>query len=143
NLDIDLHLAEGVGHAEIDPMQRDRLTRIARHRDADQVAAADDAVGRIELDPARARQVDLHPGVSRSAPAMSREAIVRRAQVTRDKPRSNAEPPQRLDHQERVVTTGAGARLQRVERMLRALLMTLAIGEVLTDAMSHRREDVE
>ena len=35
--------------------------------DADQVAIADDAVGRVEFDPARARHVDLAPGVGRAA----------------------------------------------------------------------------
>ena len=39
------------------PDQRHRLTRIAHHRDPDQVAVADNAVGRIELDPAGARQI--------------------------------------------------------------------------------------
>ena len=33
-------------------MQRQRLARIARDRDANEIARADDAVGRIELDPA-------------------------------------------------------------------------------------------
>jgi hypothetical protein len=48
-------------------MQRDCLHRIARHRDTDQIARALDAVGRIELDPARIRQIDLHPCMGRAA----------------------------------------------------------------------------
>ena len=39
-------------------------------RDADQVTASDDAVGRVELDPAGARQVNLAPGVCRAAAAV-------------------------------------------------------------------------
>ena len=48
-------------------MQRHRLARVARHRDTDEVAGADNAVGGIELDPAGARQIDLNPGMRRAA----------------------------------------------------------------------------
>src|SRR5450759_3842838 len=67
DVDADLHADEGVGGTEIGAVQRDRLAWIARHRHPDEVAGADDAVGGIELDPAGARQVDLHPGVGRAA----------------------------------------------------------------------------
>src|SRR5215470_10272822 len=107
-------------------MQRDRLARIARNSDADQVAAADDTVGRIELDPAGARQIDLHPGMRRAAAAMIMTA--RQEQIAGDETRGDAEPPERLDHQKCVIAAGAGPALQRIERMLRALLMPLAIG---------------
>ena len=89
-------------------MQRDRLVRIARHRDADEVAGADDAVGRIEFDPARVRQIDLHPGMGRAAAVMI--AILRAVagiEIAGDEARGEAEPPQRLDHQKRIVAAGA------------------------------------
>src|SRR5262245_23729958 len=108
-------------------MQRDRLARIPRYRDADQIARARDTVGRIEFDPACGRQVDLHPGMRRAAAEMARG--IAGEEITGDEARGDAEPSQRLDHQERVVAAGARSGLQRVERMLRALLMPFAINE--------------
>ena len=51
-------------------MQRYRLAWIAHHRDTDQVAVADDPAGRIEIDPAGARQIDLDPGMGVAAAGM-------------------------------------------------------------------------
>src|SRR5206468_7880779 len=110
---------------------------------ADQVAAADDTVGRIEFDPAGARKIDLNPGMRRAAAEIAVDAIAGQEQVARDEACGDAEPPQRLDHQKRVVATGAGAGLQGVERMLRALLMPLAIGERVADAMGYTAQDLE
>ena len=47
---------------------------VARDGDADQPVRSDDAVGRVELHPTRAGQVDLHPGmrIGRAAPARGR-----------------------------------------------------------------------
>ena len=53
------------------PRQRHRLAGISRHCDADQVAIADNAVGRIELDPAGSGQIDLHPGMGGTAADMA------------------------------------------------------------------------
>ena len=44
-------------------MERNRLARIAHHRDANEVAIADDAAGRIEIDPAGSGQIDLSPSI--------------------------------------------------------------------------------
>ena len=63
--------------------------------------------------------------------------------IAGDETRGDAEPAQRLDHEQRIVAAGAGAGLQRVERVLRALLVALAIGEGLADAMRHAAQDVE
>src|SRR5665647_1364394 len=57
--------------------------------------------------------------------------------------RGDAEPAQRLDHEQRIVAAGAGFGLQRVEWMLGALLVPLAVGEGLADAMGHFAEDLE
>ena len=143
DVDADLHADERVGGAEIGAVQRDGLARIARHRDADEVAGADDAVGGIELDPAGARQIDLHPGVGRAAADIAMGAVARDEDVSRHETRGDAEPPQRLDHEQRVVAAGAGFGLQRVERMLGAVLMPLAVGEGLADAVGHAAENIE
>src|SRR6516225_9248620 len=48
--------------------ERNGLARIARDRDADEIAVSNDTVGGIEFDPAGARQIDLAPCVGRAAP---------------------------------------------------------------------------
>ena len=65
--DLDRHAGEVGGGARVGAAQGRRLLGGAGDRDADQVAVADDAVGRVELDPAGAGQVDLRPGVRRAA----------------------------------------------------------------------------
>ena len=67
DVDVNLHAGIGVGRSEVSAVQRDRLARIARHRHADEISRSDDAVGRIELDPAGARQIDLYPGMGEAA----------------------------------------------------------------------------
>jgi len=49
----------------------------------------------------------------------------------------------RLDHEQRVVAAGAGSGLQRIERMLGALLMALAVDEHLADAVGHIAQNIE
>jgi len=44
---------------------------------------------------------------------------------------------------QRIVAAGARSRLQRIERMLGALLVPLAIGEGLADAVGHAAQDIE
>src|SRR6202022_736429 len=111
NVDADLHADEGDGRTEIGAVQRDRLARIARHRHAYEVAGADDAVGGIELDPAGARQIALDPGVGRAAADIAVGAIAGDEQIPRYEARGDAEPPQRLDHEQRVVAAGPGSGL--------------------------------
>ena len=57
HLDGNLHTQFIASVAEIGAGQRRRLSRIARHRDADEVLAADQPIRRIEFDPARADRV--------------------------------------------------------------------------------------
>src|SRR4030088_1544970 len=81
--DADVHAHICIGRTEIGAVQRDGLTRIARHRHPNEVAGADDAVGGIELDPAGARQIDLYPGVGRAAANIAMGAIARDGQISR------------------------------------------------------------
>src|SRR6266850_4311342 len=57
DLDLDGHAERVGGKAGPGAGDRDRLTGVAGDGDPDQIVIADDAVGRIELDPARTRQV--------------------------------------------------------------------------------------
>src|ERR1700681_120760 len=85
--DLHLHADKGVGRAEVSAMQRHRLARVARHRDTDEVAGADNAVGGIELDPAGARQIDLNPGMRRAAADIAMGAGAVDAQIARHEAR--------------------------------------------------------
>src|SRR5581483_8791515 len=98
-------------------------------RNADEIAAADDAVGRVELDPARARQIDLNPGMGRAGAGIAVRGIRGNEQIAGYKAGGDAEPAQRLDHEQGKVAAGARTCLQGVKRMLRALLMPFAIDE--------------
>ena len=48
------------------PVQRQCVIRIGDDGDRHERALADAAAGRIEIDPADARQIDLRPGVGRA-----------------------------------------------------------------------------
>ncbi len=61
--DGDFHSRFRGGIAEIRTIKGDGLSSLTRDRDANQVAVANNAVGWVEFDPARAREVDLTPGV--------------------------------------------------------------------------------
>src|SRR6266404_4230367 len=63
NLDLDGHAERVGGKTGPGAGDRDRLTGVPGDRDPDQTVIADDAVGRVELGPAGARQVDLQPGM--------------------------------------------------------------------------------
>src|SRR5690242_12680562 len=97
---------------------RDRLGGVARHRDADQVLAGDQRVGRVELDPSGARQVDVGPGMG-AAGALHAPTKRRIVEIAGDEARAEAERARRLDEQKSEVAAGAALALDRVERRLR------------------------
>ena len=122
--DVHLHADEDIGWPKISTMQRQRLHRIACDRDTDQIARALDAVGRIELDPAGVRQIDLYPGMGRAA---ARVCACRRRT---DNPKRSA---RRCRAGAASRSSGAHSRgrcpsrSKGVERMLGTRLVTLAI----------------
>ena len=48
-------------------LQRDSIARVMHDRDADEILISDNAARRIEIDPARTGNVDLHPGMGVAA----------------------------------------------------------------------------
>src|SRR3954470_9660746 len=141
--DADVHADIGVGRAEKCAVQRDRLARVAGHSDPHEVARAEYAVGRVELDPARARQIHLYPGVGRAAARIAVRTIAGHEQISGHETRGDSEPPERLNHEQRVVPARARSGLQGIERMLGAMLVPLAIRERLPDTERHAAEDLE
>src|ERR1017187_8884673 len=59
----DVHAEKGGSGTGISAPQRQNLLLIPRHGNTNQIAVSDDTVRRIEIDPAGARQVRLHPGM--------------------------------------------------------------------------------
>ena len=91
-------LQADVGVRLAEPAARDRRRegRVARHGDADELVAAQQVVGRVERDPAGARQVGLQPGVRGAGaggrPIGRRAWRWRRARRRRGSPRRSASP---------------------------------------------------
>ena len=85
------------------------MRRIARNADPDQIAAADDAVGRVVLDPPGAGKKDLDPGMGRPATdepvAAIDEGVV--IEIAGDELCRDAEAAACLHHQEREVAAAA------------------------------------
>ena len=63
-----------------------RLARYAHYRDTYEVAVTDNAACRIEIEPARAGQIDLDPGMHVAAAGMPIVVVVPDMQISGDKP---------------------------------------------------------
>ena len=87
--------------APIAAAQRNSLIGRPGNRHPDQVAISDDPIGRIELNPARARQVNLAPRVGRAASKPYRPVSVGHVDVSCDEPRCEAERPSSFHHKQR------------------------------------------
>src|SRR5205807_5115472 len=82
--DRDIHAEEVGGKPGPGAGQRHRVPRVAHYRDADQIAVADDAVGRIELEPAGAGDIDLQPGMGGAAADMPATPMIGDVEISRD-----------------------------------------------------------
>src|ERR1700732_3197027 len=103
-------------------LQRNRLARVMRDRDADEIPISDNATRRIEVDPARAGHIDLHPGV-RVAAGDIVVIIVGQMQVSRDEPRGYSARAKRRYHKHGEVATTAAPEIERPDRSLDSLLV--------------------
>src|SRR5579863_3599771 len=65
--DRDIHAQEGRSLPDEGAPERQNVRVIPSHRHSDQIAIADNAVGWIEIDPAGAWKIDLHPSVRGAA----------------------------------------------------------------------------
>ena len=93
-------------------------------------AVADDAVGRIKIDPARARKIDLQPGVLIAADHLGRSRV-RHKDVTTNKPGGEAERADRVDHQPGEVAARTAAASHRHAGALHAPFAAMRVGELL------------
>ena len=94
-----VHAEACVSGPRIGAVNGNRLARIARDRDANEIAIADDAVGGIEFDPAGTWEVGTNPGMGRAATDIAVVFIAVNEKITAAKPRRDAEAAQRFDHE--------------------------------------------
>src|SRR5205085_9314986 len=107
--DLDPHPLESTGHPDETPGDRHYLANVAGDGDWDQVEPAHAAVGRIEGDPARARNIDFGPGVGRSRTFRPDLILVRVVQIAGDDPRPEPQAARRLDKENCEISAGAPA----------------------------------
>ena len=86
---------------------------IAAHRDADMALAGQDVVGRIETDPAQARQVGFDPGVG-GVVLRAVLALLVMEEIAGDVARGHAPAARDGDHDMREILTDAAALAERV-----------------------------
>src|SRR3954451_13865715 len=145
HLDVDVEIEEVVARAEEGAVHRDSLARVAGDGDPDQVVATDNAVGRVELDPAGGRQVDLRPGVGGAGTLDVRALAVQRrvVEVAGGEAGTEAQATRRLHEQERQVAAGAAAPREGLGRRPGAVLVPGLVGELAPDGPRHRGQEVE
>src|SRR5216684_1921382 len=106
---------------------------VPRHRNADEIAVADDLVGRVEVDPPHPRKVDLHPRMRRASPYGLRRVGVGYEDVAAHEPGGEAQRPGSFDHQEGKIATRPMPALQGVAWRLHAPLDATPVGELFAD----------
>ncbi len=129
-------------------VQRQRLIRIRDDRDGDKSGPANAAAGRIEIDPASMRQIDLRPRMgcpmSLINSRTNRRFLVRlerKGEIARDKSRGEPESARRLDHQKGEATPPPVAEPQRLDTPLDSLGLPPPVEEALMDALGEADEE--
>src|SRR5580700_3181201 len=123
-------------------LQRYRLARVMRDRHADEFFIADAASRRIEVDPARAGDVDLDPGVGVAAGGTIVVVIIGQMQISGHETSGNAAGAQRRYHEHGEVTTTAAAEIERADRRLDTLLVPRDVLEGPLDDPRHVAEQL-
>src|SRR5579862_4431964 len=137
-----VHPQKRRGRARIRAPQRQHLLGVPSDRDTNQIAIADDAVGGIEVDPASAGQVRLHPRVGGSAAKRAARIGAWHVYVPADKASGQTQRTRALHHQNREIPATAAAALQRLVGTLHSLLTAAFIQEVSFDAEGHGPQQV-
>jgi hypothetical protein len=88
---FNVHPLEGFARTDKAAGYRHDLAYVARDGEGDEVCAAGAAVGRIEGDPSRARDVDFRPGVSRAWAGRPNSILIGVVEVAGNDPRAEAE----------------------------------------------------
>src|SRR5271155_625852 len=124
-------------------MERYCLARITHDRDTNEVAVADNAIGWIEIDPTRSRQIDLSPGVRVTAAHIASVVVTGDVQISGDEACRDTKGAHRLDHQHGKVTTTPAAEFESLQRGLNALLMSAYVLKGPVDAVCEIDQKLE
>src|SRR5436190_11612425 len=109
-LQLARHLRGNSFVVKINPADWRDVGRRQTNRGGDEVMVAENAVGRVEADPARSRKEDFRPRVQRTfRPSRLRVAFT---QVTADEPRRESHSAQDLRQQHGYIPAGAAAQLE-------------------------------
>src|ERR1700733_5467909 len=135
--DRDIHAQKGRGLADEGAPQRQNVGVIPSHSHPDQIAIADNAVGWIEIDPAGAWKIDLHPGMRSTAAHYPRVVGAGNENVPADEASGQPQGARCLHHQHCEVPATAAACLQRFGRVLHSLLAAPGVGKFLLDGECH------
>jgi hypothetical protein len=117
------------------------LARISCYRNADEIAVADDAIGRIELDPTGTGQIDLAPGMRRAAAHMAGSIQAGAVDVAGHEAGREPERAHGLDHQDREVAAGSAIEHQGRQRILDPGFRAPVVGEALLDGVGERHQE--
>src|SRR6516162_998227 len=140
DLDRDLHSEMVRRGPNPRALQRNRLARLVHDRDTHEVLIPDHAARRIEVDPARAGNIDLDPGMG--VAARDTVVVISKVQISGHEPRGDSKRSQRRDHEHRKVATTAARELQGPDRVLNSLLVPRYVLEGSLDSLRHVDEKV-
>src|ERR1700684_2695959 len=128
----DVHAEEGIAGTREGPPQWQNMFRGPGDGDTNQVAVPHNTIGRIEIDPAGARQVSLHPSVSGTA---ARDAciVARNKDIPADEASGHAKRSRRFHHEDGEVPATSATALDCFVRALNALLDAPGVLELFPD----------
>src|SRR6476660_7371290 len=122
--------------AEPRTSQRDRLARLAHDRNAHEVLIPDHAARWIEVDPAGAWNVDLHPSMCVAAGDIV-VVVIAKMQISGNEPRGDSKRAQRRNHEHGKVATTTAPQLQGLSWTLCSLLVSRHMLEGPPDGLRH------
>src|SRR5439155_7811075 len=132
------HTEKGRRVAHETAPERQGLRRVPGHRDTNKITIADDAVGWIEINPARSRQVDLQPSMGCPAADSGCRVCIWHKDVAAHEAGREAKRSDAFDHEQGKVATGSATALKRLAWGLHVPLDAARIDELLPDAECHR-----
>src|SRR3974390_3152596 len=109
-----LHTEAGRRLADETAPERQGLRRVRGHRDTNKITIADDAVGWIEINPARSQQVDLQPSMGCPAADSGCTVCIWHKDVAPHEAGREAKRSDAFDHEQGKVATSSATALKRL-----------------------------
>jgi len=122
-------------------LQGNRLARLVRDRDAHEILIPHPAARRIEVDPTRAGNVDLDPGMSVAAGDKS-IAVIGKVQISGNKPRTESKRAERRDHEHCKIPTTPAHESEGLDWVLDSFVVSRHVLEGSVDGLRHVDEKV-